>query len=129
VAPLLRPSTWPVIRQWRPTEAGLVPEPTVSYISDLQILETKFIVSEGWGQYLGQYLDLTVVNDAIGGRSARSYTDEGRFDTIINTATSGDFVVIEFGHNDGSAGSDVDNGRQDAVGDDYDLTATVYDAE
>lgn len=70
----------------------------------------------GWGQYLAQYLTgITVVNDAIAGRSARSYTEEGRFTTIINTVAKGDYVIIEFGHNDGSAGA-VDNGRQDAVG-------------
>ncbi|KAF8899039.1 SGNH hydrolase [Infundibulicybe gibba] len=79
--------------------------------------------TEGWGQFLGQYLTIPVVNSAVAGRSARSYTDEGRFTTLINTVKSGDFVVIEFGHNDGT--SVVDNGRQDAVGDGYDTTATV----
>ncbi|PPQ73100.1 hypothetical protein CVT24_009436 [Panaeolus cyanescens] len=83
-----------------------------------------FTGSDGWGQYLGQFLNIPVVNMAIGGRSARSFTEEGRFNTIINTVKSGDFVVIEFGHNDGSAGA-VDNGRQSAVGDGYDTTAIV----
>ncbi|PFH49803.1 carbohydrate esterase family 12 protein [Amanita thiersii Skay4041] len=80
--------------------------------------------TEGWGQFLGQYLTIPVVNRAIAGRSARSYTDEGRFDTLINTVHSGDFVIIEFGHNDGTSGA-IDNGRQDAVGDGYDTTAVV----
>ncbi|KAK7465405.1 hypothetical protein VKT23_005383 [Stygiomarasmius scandens] len=80
--------------------------------------------TDGWGQYLGQYLNLPVVNNAIAGRSARSYTDEGRFTTLINSAQRGDYVVIEFGHNDGLSGA-VDNGRQDAFGDGYDTTATV----
>jgi rhamnogalacturonan acetylesterase len=71
-----------------------------------------------------------VVNNAISGRSSRSYTDEGRFTTLINTVKSGDYVIIEFGHNDGSAGSgNPDNGRQTAVGDGYDTTATVTRAE
>lgn len=78
----------------------------------------------GWGQYLGQYLTIPVVNSAIAGRSARSYTDEGRFNTLIDTVNSGDFVVIEFGHNDGLSGT-VDNGREDAFGDGYDTTSTV----
>lgn len=80
--------------------------------------------TEGWGQYLAQYLTVPVVNDAVAGRSARSYTDEGRFNTLINTVKSGDFVVIEFGHNDGTSGA-TDNGRQDAVGSDTTTTATV----
>ncbi|KAJ7161418.1 hypothetical protein C8R43DRAFT_334324 [Mycena crocata] len=32
--------------------------------------------TDGWGQYLGQFLTIPVVNMAIAGRSARSYTDE-----------------------------------------------------
>ncbi|KAF8973508.1 SGNH hydrolase [Flammula alnicola] len=80
--------------------------------------------TDGWGQYLGQYLTLPVVNLAIAGRSARSYSDEGRFTTLIDTVKSGDFVIIEFGHNDGTSGA-VDNGRQDAVGSDLTTTATV----
>ena len=64
---------------------------------------------------------------AVGGTSARSFTESGRFDSLINTTAAGDYVVIEFGHNDGTAGA-VDNGRQDAVGDGYNTTATVTDA-
>lgn len=82
----------------------------------------------GWGQYLAQYLTLPVVNDAIAGTSARSYTDAGNFTDIINAVQSGDFVIIEFGHNDGSAGA-VDNGREDATGDGYNDTTTVVEAE
>ncbi|TVY25853.1 Rhamnogalacturonan acetylesterase [Lachnellula hyalina] len=72
--------------------------------------------TEGWGVYLPYSLSLTVVNDAIGGRSARSYTDEGRFTTLANTVVSGDFVIIEFGHNDGGSLTPTDNGRSDCVG-------------
>jgi len=80
--------------------------------------------TDGWGQYLGQYLTIPVVNQAIAGRSARSFSDEGHFTTLISTVKAGDFVVIEFGHNDGSSGA-VDNGRQDALGSDTTTTATV----
>jgi len=83
--------------------------------------------TDGWGQELAQYLTLPVVNSAIAGRSARSFTEEGHFTTLINTVKAGDFVVIEFGHNDGSSGA-VDNGRQDAPGSDFDGTATVQTA-
>ncbi|KAH8588703.1 SGNH hydrolase [Bisporella sp. PMI_857] len=72
---------------------------------------------EGWGVYLPYSLTgVTVINNAIGGRSARSYTDEGRFNTIINAVVAGDYVVIEFGHNDGGSLSPVDNGRSACVG-------------
>jgi rhamnogalacturonan acetylesterase len=60
-------------------------------------------------------MDLAVINKAIGGRSARSYTVEGRFKAIAEVITSGDIVVIEFGHNDGGSLS-TDNGRTDCPG-------------
>lgn len=84
----------------------------------------KLMITLGWGEYLAQFLTIPVVNKAVGGTSARSYSEQGRFTTIINAVKSGDFVVIEFGHNDVSAGA-VDNGKQDAVGDGYDITSTV----
>lgn len=75
------------------------------------------LIFAGWGVYLPYSLTgVTVVNDAVAGRSARSYTDEGRFTTIINEVTSSDFVIIEFGHNDGGSLSTTDNGRSDCVG-------------
>lgn len=50
-----------------------------------------------------------------------------RFTTLVNSVKKGDFVIIEFGHNDVSAGA-VDNGKQDAVGDGYGITSTVTNA-
>ncbi|KAJ6503372.1 rhamnogalacturonan acetylesterase [Mycena vitilis] len=94
-------------------------------------LSPMLILGSGWGQYLGQYLTIPVVNSAIAGRSARSYTDEGRFTTLINTVKSGDFAIIEFGHNDGGPGLSgaVDNGREDAFGDDYSTTTSVTETD
>lgn len=58
-----------------------------------------------------------MVNKAKGGRSARSYTNEGRFTEIADLVKSGDIVVIEFGHNDGgSPTSSTDNARSDCPG-------------
>jgi rhamnogalacturonan acetylesterase len=70
----------------------------------------------GWGVYLSYSLTgITPINDAIAGRSARSYTNESRFTTITNAVSPGDFVIIEFGHNDGGSLS-TDNGRSDCLG-------------
>lgn len=52
--------------------------------------------TQGWGEYLGYSLNLTVANVAKAGRSARSYTREGRFDTLAEYVEDGDFVIIEF---------------------------------
>lgn len=72
--------------------------------------------TDGWGQYFGKYATVSVVNKAIGGRSARSYWDEGRFAEVAGLVKSGDVVVIEFGHNDGGSPESGDNGRSDCPG-------------
>lgn len=55
----------------------------------------------GWGEMLGYYLEnVKVENKAVGGRSAKSFIDEGRLDNILNSASEGDYLLIQFGHND-----------------------------
>ncbi|MDR2813567.1 MAG: rhamnogalacturonan acetylesterase [Prevotellaceae bacterium] len=58
----------------------------------------------GWGSVLGQYFNAdnaTVDNQAMAGRSARTYLDEGRWDRVYDALREGDIVFIQFGHNDG----------------------------
>lgn len=81
----------------------------------------------GWGQYLGYSLNIPVVNNAVAGRSARSYTREGRFTTIANKVKSGDFVIIEFGHNDGGSLTPTDDGRSDCPGTTTQTCKTTYE--
>ncbi|MFC4321508.1 rhamnogalacturonan acetylesterase [Litchfieldia salsa] len=56
----------------------------------------------GWGQCLPQYIkaDAVVINHAISGRSSKSFIDEGHLETIWNGMKVGDFLLIQFGHND-----------------------------
>lgn len=57
----------------------------------------------GWGAELGAFFDpakINVVNRAIGGRSSRTFITEGRWDKILAELKPGDFVLIQFGHND-----------------------------
>ncbi|MHA6530623.1 rhamnogalacturonan acetylesterase [Paenibacillus sp. BAC0078] len=56
----------------------------------------------GWGEYLQQHFSssITVDNRAINGRSTRSYLAEGRLDDIGKDFRPGDFLLIQFGHND-----------------------------
>ncbi len=57
----------------------------------------------GWGQELQSYLDparFEVRNHAKGGRSTRSFIDEGRLDAIGRELRRGDVLLIQFGHND-----------------------------
>ncbi|KAF5018459.1 hypothetical protein F66182_9556 [Fusarium sp. NRRL 66182] len=73
-------------------------------------------ITDGWGNHIGKYLTVPAVNRAIGGRSARSYWNEGRFQAIVDVVKKGDIVVIEFGHNDGGSPEKNDNGRSDCPG-------------
>jgi rhamnogalacturonan acetylesterase len=51
-----------------------------------------------WGQFIDNYVDgLNIVNKAIAGRSARSYTREGRWSEVQGLLNAGDYVIIEFG--------------------------------
>jgi lysophospholipase L1-like esterase len=58
----------------------------------------------GWGQMLGEFFDdrITVENRAIGGRTARRYIDEGRLDDLVNELEPGNFLLVQFGTNDGN---------------------------
>lgn len=60
----------------------------------------------GWGDPLADYFDpakVNVVNRAIAGRSARTYFNEKRWEGVRTSLKPGDWVLIEFGHNDGIA--------------------------
>ena len=71
---------------------------------------------------------MTTVNKAMGGRSARSYTVEGRFDEIIGLIKANDIVIIEFGHNDGGSLSN-DNGRSDCPGAGDETCKSTYNGQ
>jgi lysophospholipase L1-like esterase len=51
---------------------------------------------------------IAVTNRALGGRSSRSFLTEGLWDKILVDLKAGDFVLIQFGHNDGGP---LDTGR------------------
>ena len=57
----------------------------------------------GWGQDIGTFFDpqkINVANRAIGGRSSRTFFTEGKWKDIETALKPGDFVIIQFGHND-----------------------------
>ena len=57
----------------------------------------------GWGSQANTVFDarkITAVNVAKAGRSTRSYLREGRWEQVYNSLRPGDFVLLEFGHND-----------------------------
>jgi len=56
----------------------------------------------GWCQVLQQYFNTAVIvkNHAVNGRSTKSFIDEGRWQAVLDSLQSGDYVFIQFGHND-----------------------------
>jgi len=57
----------------------------------------------GWGDFIGQFLDsskVKVENHALGGTSSRTYQNLGLWDSIYNKLNKGDYLLIQFGHND-----------------------------
>jgi rhamnogalacturonan acetylesterase len=68
----------------------------------------------GWGSFLAEKVDTTkmgVSNQAIGGRSSRTFITEGRWDKILATLKKGDYVIMQFGHNDGGPLDDTARAR------------------
>ena len=56
----------------------------------------------GWGMALQCYFDDNIVvdNHAVNGRSSLSFINEGRWDKVLEKMKPGDYVIIQFGHND-----------------------------
>jgi lysophospholipase L1-like esterase len=56
----------------------------------------------GWGQVFGEYFNKNIVveNNAVSGRSSKSYWDEGLLDEFKDEMEPGDYLFIQFGHND-----------------------------
>lgn len=78
----------------------------------------------GWGMVLQGFFDEGVVvrNHAVNGRSSKSFMNEGRWQKVLDQIKPGDYVLIQFGHNDEKAGTD----RHTAPGSTFDAYLTQY---
>ena len=68
----------------------------------------------GWGSVIAPHFDtnrISIQNHAIGGRSSRTFLTDGRWDKILTNLKAGDFVIIQFGHNDPAALDDTARAR------------------
>ena len=68
----------------------------------------------GWGSFLDESFDTTklaVRNYALGGRSSRTFITEGHWDQVLAQLKPGDFVIMQFGHNDGAPLDDTARAR------------------
>lgn len=79
-------------------------KPTVYIIGDSTVRNTGK-GQAGWGTYLINFLDsnkISVNNQAMAGRSTRTFIKEARWEKVLSTLKPGDFVLMQFGHNEGS---------------------------
>lgn len=68
----------------------------------------------GWGNVIAAFFDtakIRVENRARGGRSSRTYITEGLWDQVLAEMQPGDFVLMQFGHNNGGAINDTSRAR------------------
>lgn len=69
---------------------------------------------QGWGEPIKELFDgtrINVVNRARGGRSSRTFQTEGLWGQVLAELKPGDFVMMQFGHNDGGAINDESRAR------------------
>lgn len=64
--------------------------------------ETKAYPETGWGMPFVNFWDSTVYvdNRAMNGRSTRTFMEEKRWDPVFSSLQEGDYVFVQFGHND-----------------------------
>ncbi|MDG0792459.1 GDSL-type esterase/lipase family protein [Cohnella ginsengisoli] len=78
----------------------------------------------GWGQMLQRFFkhDVAVANYAVSGRSSKSFAGEGRLDEIAAKLRAGDWLFVQFGHNDQKS----DEARHTDPGSTYKLHLKMY---
>jgi lysophospholipase L1-like esterase len=79
-------------------------KPTLYIIGDSTVRNTNRPQC-GWGEKIGDFFDTTqlnISNQAMAGRSTRTFIKEGRWEKIMSTIKAGDYLIMQFGHNEGS---------------------------
>jgi lysophospholipase L1-like esterase len=84
----------------------LAQKPTIYGIGDSTMankIKPEENPERGWGQMLPLFFNdnITIDNRAVNGRSTKSFIDLKLWDAVYNSLKKGDYVFIQFGHNDG----------------------------
>jgi lysophospholipase L1-like esterase len=80
--------------------------PTIFIAGDSTAARGKGEIQQGWGVPFADYFDpakVNIANHARGGRSSRTYLTEGLWEKLLADVKAGDWVLIQFGVNDGGA--------------------------
>ncbi len=79
-------------------------KPTLYIIGDSTVRNTNRPQC-GWGEKIGELFDtaqISISNQAMAGRSTRTFVKEKRWEKVINSIKKGDYLIMQFGHNEGS---------------------------
>jgi sialate O-acetylesterase len=93
----------PLLAAWFLAAAACLGKPALFIIGDSTVRNST-AGQCGWGDPLAAHFHpakIDVINRAIGGRSSRTFLTEGRWKAVMAHLKPGDFVLIQFGHNDG----------------------------
>src|SRR5712691_3987069 len=110
--------------------AAQTPSPSPSPSAINAKLPTLFVVGDstannnangarGWSDPFINYFDekkINVLNRARGGRSSRTFITEGLWDKVLSEMKKGDFVLIQFSHNDAGGINDASRARGSLAG-------------
>ena len=97
---------------WLKTQAQ--PDRPALFIIGDSTVKTPTEGQQGWGDPIAELFDqkrIRVENRARGGRSSRTFQTEGLWDQILAELKPGDFVLMQFGHNDASLVNDTSRAR------------------
>ena len=90
------------------SQIAFAQKPTTIYLAGDSTMAQKTADKRpetGWGEMLGKFFQagaVNIVNEAQNGRSSKSFIAEGRWQAIVDRLQKGDYVFIQFGHNDES---------------------------
>lgn len=90
------------------------PRPTLFLIGDSTVNNPN-APQAGWGNVIASRFDTTIIrvqNNAKAGRSTRTFISEGRWEKTLAALKPGDFLIMQFGHNEGSAPDTSKAGRR-----------------
>lgn len=80
-------------------------KPTLYLIGDSTVRNDDATGHRGWGSHVANFFDtnkINISNQAMAGRSTRTFIKEGRWQKVIEAVQPGDFLIMQFGHNEGS---------------------------
>ncbi|KJL47239.1 Rhamnogalacturonan exolyase YesX [Microbacterium hydrocarbonoxydans] len=89
--------------------AGALPTVYIAGDSTVQTYDASaYAPQAGWGQMIDRFFadDVAFSNHAIGGRSSKNFITQGRLDDILRGIRPGDYLFVQFGHNDATQGVD-----------------------